>query len=243
MLYIIHRATGIIFTDSYWILLIIPWFLYVVVKFRKFIRNNKDKIVNETEEYRYNKEKDPYDFFNFLEKKYQIITIMFSRFFVVLTSILYIIFLLQIDNKNPIKILGFGPVVPKSQSQYYIAAIAAISTTIIFFISIIFYKINEIIKSIYKGKKHSFKNVWCYSIYKLPIIFILFIVLVFLVLINRLYGAWASISILSVGVIELAVLILTPSKYRDNYYHRFIFVILLLLLVLIPFLLYNLHFV
>ena len=193
------------------------------------------------------KEKDPYDIFNFLEKKYQIITIMFSTFFVVLTSILYIIYLIQIDN-HVIKKLRFGIVVPISQPQYYIAAIAAISITIIFLISIIFYQINEIIKWLYlkiisKGKKPSFKREYCNIIYELPIIFILFIVLVFLVLINGLYGAWASISTLSVAVIELVVLILTPSKYRDNYYHKFIFVILLLLLILIPSLLYKLHFV
>ena len=76
------------------------------------------------------KEKSLHNFINFLEQNYQRVTIMFSTFFLVLTSILYIMYL-RLDN-NVTKTLSFGIVIPKSQPQYYIEAVAAISRRLMY---------------------------------------------------------------------------------------------------------------
>lgn len=217
------------------------------------------------------KEKGWHDFINFLEEKYQRVTIMFSTFFFVLTSILYIIYLIQIDN-HVIKKLRFGIVVPISQPQYYIAAIAAISTAIIFLISIIFYQINEYISfKISKGKNlisiifykidelinlkiskykipfiSDFTNKRCVSVRlglrELPAVFLLLMVVEPFIFFNILHGLWVSIFTLIIGVFTSVILIFNKLLYK-NYYYKFIFLILLFLIFAIPLLLYKLQLV
>ena len=137
---------------------------------------------------------------------------------------------------------------------------AAISTASIFFISIIFYKINESIKSfmnkrcvfaavrhyIHKISKKPFVNEKCVSVYngflKLPAIFLLLIVVDYLVVSNILHGTLASIVILIIGVFTSVILIFNKSLDKNDYY-EFIFSILLFLIFAIPLLLYKLRLV
>ena len=241
--------------------------------YRKRIIKRKTRMGTTMPDIRYDdEEKGWHDFINFLEEKYQRVTIMFSTFFLVLTSILYIMYL-RLDN-NATKTLSFGIVIPKSQPQYYIAAIAAISTAIIFLISIIFYQINEHISfKISKGKNKNlisiifykidelmnlkiskykipfisdFTNKRCVSVRdglrELPAVFLLLMVVEPFIFFNILHGLWVSIFTLIIGVFTSVILIFNKLLYK-NYYYKFIFLILLFLIFAIPLLLYKLRLV
>ncbi len=174
------------------------------------------------------------DFIDFLDDKYRQIALMFSAFFVVLTSVLYVCLLIDSDT---IKTIGFSIKVSSGQLQYYVATIAAIATVIAFFVSIIVYQINEAIRWLWlKISKETIpaKNrKWYNFFYELPAVFLLVIVVGVFAFLN--YSSLASIATLIVGVTEFVILILHKGKHKGyREYYALILYVLFLLIFTIP---------
>ncbi len=179
------------------------------------------------------------DFISFLDEKYQRIFIIFSPFFAVMTSVLY---LLGITHSDKLKTLSFGIMVSSGQLKYYVAAIAAIATLIIFFISIIIYQFNECLRSFWikicKWKIPTKKdplNAILYAIHEIPMVLLLFI-LVEILAFSKLEYLVGSV-ILITAITEFVIMALHKGKHEADEYYFFILAILFLLIFAVPLLL------